>query len=83
VAPPPTPGDQDTHLVSHTISIFSSRKPVAWENILDLWYNYVKGHNPKDYFGIYDSSACAVARPMPLPAPLMTAIFAGVSALSG
>ncbi len=28
--------------------------PVAWENILDIWYNYVKGHNPKDYFGIYD-----------------------------
>jgi hypothetical protein len=22
--------------------------PVAWENILDVWYNYVKGHNPKD-----------------------------------
>ena len=28
--------------------------PVAWENILDVWYNYVKGHNPKNYFGIYD-----------------------------
>ena len=28
--------------------------PVAWENILDVWYNYVRGHNPKDYFGIYD-----------------------------
>jgi peptide/nickel transport system substrate-binding protein len=28
--------------------------PVAWENILDIWHNYVKGHNPKDYFGIYD-----------------------------
>jgi peptide/nickel transport system substrate-binding protein len=28
--------------------------PVAWENILDVWYNYVKGHNPRDYFGIYD-----------------------------
>src|SRR6478672_5408449 len=28
--------------------------PIAWENILDVWYNYVKGHNPKDYFGIYD-----------------------------
>jgi ABC-type oligopeptide transport system substrate-binding subunit len=28
--------------------------PIAWENILDAWYNYVKGHNPKDYFGIYD-----------------------------
>jgi ABC-type transport system substrate-binding protein len=28
--------------------------PVAWENILDAWYDYVKGHNPKEYFGIYD-----------------------------
>jgi hypothetical protein len=27
---------------------------VAWENILDVSYNYVKGHNPKDDFGIYD-----------------------------
>ena len=28
--------------------------PVAWEYILDVWHSYVKGHNPKDYFGIYD-----------------------------
>jgi peptide/nickel transport system substrate-binding protein len=28
--------------------------PVAWERINDVWYNYVKGHNPYDYFGIYD-----------------------------
>jgi peptide/nickel transport system substrate-binding protein len=28
--------------------------PVAWEQIIDIYYNYVKGHNPKDYFGIYD-----------------------------
>jgi ABC-type transport system substrate-binding protein len=28
--------------------------PVAWENINDIYYNYVKGHNPRDYFGIYD-----------------------------
>ena len=28
--------------------------PVAWENILDIYYSYVKGHNPKEYFGIYD-----------------------------
>ena len=27
--------------------------PVAWENIIDIWFNYVKGHNPKEYFGIY------------------------------
>jgi peptide/nickel transport system substrate-binding protein len=28
--------------------------PLSWEKINDGWYNYVKGHNPKDYFGIYD-----------------------------
>jgi peptide/nickel transport system substrate-binding protein len=28
--------------------------PVAWEQINDVWYNYVKGHNPYNYFGIYD-----------------------------
>jgi len=28
--------------------------PVAWEKINDVWYNYVKGHNPHDYFGIFD-----------------------------
>jgi peptide/nickel transport system substrate-binding protein len=28
--------------------------PICWEKINDVWYNYVKGHNPKDYFGIYD-----------------------------
>ncbi|MBV9200267.1 MAG: hypothetical protein JOY83_11155, partial [Alphaproteobacteria bacterium] len=28
--------------------------PVAWENINDVWYNYVKGHNPREYFGVYD-----------------------------
>ena len=28
--------------------------PVSWEKINDIWWNYVKGHNPKDYFGIYD-----------------------------
>ena len=28
--------------------------PVAWENIFDVWHDFVKGHNPKDYFGIYD-----------------------------
>lgn len=28
--------------------------PVAWEKINDGWYDYVKGHNPKEYFGIYD-----------------------------
>ena len=28
--------------------------PMSWEKINDGWYNYVKGHNPNDYFGIYD-----------------------------
>jgi hypothetical protein len=28
--------------------------PVAWENINDVRYNYVKGHNPAEYFGVYD-----------------------------
>jgi ABC-type transport system substrate-binding protein len=28
--------------------------PVAWEQINDVWWNYVKGHNPYEYFGIYD-----------------------------
>ena len=29
--------------------------PVAWERIHELWYNSVKGRNPKDSFGIYDT----------------------------
>ena len=28
--------------------------PLSWEKIIDVWYNHVKGHNPKDYFGLYD-----------------------------
>jgi peptide/nickel transport system substrate-binding protein len=28
--------------------------PVSWEKINDGWYDYVKGHRPNDYFGIYD-----------------------------
>jgi ABC-type transport system substrate-binding protein len=28
--------------------------PIAWEKINDVWYDYVKGHNPKHYFGIFD-----------------------------
>ena len=31
--------------------------PVSWEKINDIWYNYVKGHNPYEYFGIYDVRA--------------------------
>ena len=28
--------------------------PVVWEKINDVWYNYLKAHNPKEYFGIHD-----------------------------
>jgi ABC-type transport system substrate-binding protein len=28
--------------------------PLSWEKINDIWFNYVKGHNPYEYFGIYD-----------------------------
>ncbi|MGE0765637.1 MAG: ABC transporter substrate-binding protein [Hyphomicrobiaceae bacterium] len=28
--------------------------PICWEKINDVWYDYVKGHNPAEYFGIYD-----------------------------
>jgi len=28
--------------------------PIAWEKINDVWYDYVKGHNPANYFGVYD-----------------------------
>ena len=28
--------------------------PVAWEKVNDVWYDYVKGHNPQDYFGTFD-----------------------------
>jgi peptide/nickel transport system substrate-binding protein len=28
--------------------------PVLWEKINDVWYDYVKGHNPANYFGVYD-----------------------------
>ena len=28
--------------------------PNSWEKITDAWYNYVKGHNPYNYFGLYD-----------------------------
>ncbi|HJY51059.1 MAG TPA: ABC transporter substrate-binding protein [Stellaceae bacterium] len=28
--------------------------PISWEKINDVWYNYVKGHNPYEYFGVYD-----------------------------
>jgi peptide/nickel transport system substrate-binding protein len=28
--------------------------PISWEKINDIWYNYMKGHNPFEYFGVYD-----------------------------
>ena len=28
--------------------------PICWEQINDVWYDYVKGLNPYDYFGVYD-----------------------------
>jgi peptide/nickel transport system substrate-binding protein len=28
--------------------------PNSWEKVNDAWYNYVKGHNPYNYFGLYD-----------------------------
>jgi ABC-type oligopeptide transport system substrate-binding subunit len=28
--------------------------PMSWEKLIDVWYKYVKGHNPYDYFGLYD-----------------------------
>jgi len=28
--------------------------PVAWEKILDVWWNYTKGLYPKNFFGVYD-----------------------------
>ncbi|MGE0224030.1 MAG: ABC transporter substrate-binding protein [Acetobacteraceae bacterium] len=28
--------------------------PVCWEKIIDIWYNYVKGLNPYEFFGVYD-----------------------------
>ena len=28
--------------------------PISWERINDVWHDYVKGHDAKDYFGIFD-----------------------------
>jgi len=28
--------------------------PVSWEKINEIWYDYVKGHDPAKYFGVYD-----------------------------
>jgi peptide/nickel transport system substrate-binding protein len=44
-------------LVRQTEEIMESDPPVlpvAWEQINDVWYDYVKGLNPYDFFGVYD-----------------------------
>jgi hypothetical protein len=44
-------------LIRETEAVMEQNPPllrVAWEKINDVCYNYVKGHNPYDYFGIYD-----------------------------
>jgi len=28
--------------------------PITWENLLDVWYTYMKGMEPHDFFGLYD-----------------------------
>ncbi|MGH6795942.1 MAG: hypothetical protein ACREFH_15790 [Stellaceae bacterium] len=28
--------------------------PIAWEQINDVWYSYVKGLNPANFFGVHD-----------------------------
>ena len=28
--------------------------PISWEKIVDVWYNYVKGLNSYEFFGVYD-----------------------------
>jgi len=32
--------------------------PVAWEQVYDGWYTYVKGPDPTHYFGVYDVVRC-------------------------
>jgi ABC-type oligopeptide transport system substrate-binding subunit len=32
--------------------------PVAWEQVYDGWYKYVKGPDPTHYFGVYDVVRC-------------------------
>jgi peptide/nickel transport system substrate-binding protein len=46
-------------LIRETEAIFEQDPPllpVAWEKIDDIWYDYVKGLRPDDYFGAYDVS---------------------------
>jgi peptide/nickel transport system substrate-binding protein len=49
--------DKRLALIRQAEAIMEQNPPflaVAWENINDVWYNYVKGHNPAKYFGVYD-----------------------------
>src|SRR5262252_6330779 len=44
-------------LVRQAENIFEQDPPLipnSWEKVNDAWYNYVKGHNPYNYFGLYD-----------------------------
>ena len=34
--------------------VIARHMPMSWEKINDVWYNYVKGHNPYEFFGLYD-----------------------------
>lgn len=44
-------------LIRQAEDIFEQDPPLipnSWEKTTDAWYNYVKGHNPYNYFGLYD-----------------------------
>ena len=44
-------------LIRQAETIFEQDPPLlpnSWEKVNDAWYNYVKGHNPSNYFGLYD-----------------------------
>ena len=49
--------DKRKALIRQAETIMESDPPVlpmTWEKLIDIWYNYVKGHNPHEYFGAYD-----------------------------
>ena len=49
--------DKRKALVRQTEAIMEDNPPVlpiCWEQINDVWWNYLKGYNPYDYFGVYD-----------------------------
>ena len=44
-------------LVREAEAIMENDPPLlvmGWEKINDVWYDYVKGHNPYGYFGLFD-----------------------------